>query len=207
MIGFALAASLLAGLQVAASEPDLPPASEVTLRHPIYRGLGVTAYLLEIPPGQGSQMHRHDRDMLTVFISGGRTTAVFEGSAPRTDALAPGTVRFRNAGFAHSTRNDDDMLFRAVLLEFDTPQGPRSDGSSPPRLFCTTGFCVDDEIVRPGAGTGGSRPRLFVPIAEIMVRDASGRRHRQPAGSIWAGRSGWTNAGSQPVRVISIAFR
>ena len=207
MIIFPLAAFLLVGLPGAASAPDLPPASEVTLRHQIYRGQGVTAFLLEIPPGQGSQMHRHDRDLLTVFLTGGRTTAVFEGSAPVTDALAAGTVRYRTAGFAHSTRNDDLMVFRALLLEFDTPQGPRLDGTGPSQTFCTTGFCVDDRIVAAGTAMGGSGPRLFVPIADVIVREASGRRHGQAAGTIWAGPGDWTNAGTLPVRMVSITFR
>ena len=207
MMDFALAALLLASLPGAASEPDIAPASEVTLRHQIYRGHGITAYLLEIPPGQGSQMHRHDKDILTIFLTGGRTTAVFEGSAPTTDALAAGTVRYRTAGFAHSTRNDDRTDFRALLLEFDTPQGPRLAGTGPSQTFCTTGFCVDDMIVAPGIAMGGSGPRLFVPIANTIVREASGRRHEQAAGSIWAGPGDWTNAGSVPVRMISVTFR
>ena len=85
MTQIGLAYCLAAGILGASSQIAVPPASEVTLRRQIYRGEGVTAYLLRIPPGQGTQMHRHDKDILTVFISGGRTTAVFEGSAPTTD--------------------------------------------------------------------------------------------------------------------------
>ena len=67
-------------------------------------------------------MHRHDKDLLTVFISDGRTTTVFEGSPARTDRLPLGTERFRSAGFAHSTRNDGPTDFRAVLLELYASQ-------------------------------------------------------------------------------------
>jgi len=162
---------------------------------------------LEIPPGQGTQMHRHDKDILTVFISGGRTTAVFEGAPARTDVTAAGAVRYRSAGFAHSTRNDDQRDFRAVLLEFDTPQGERSEGTGPTQLFCTKQFCVDDIHLQPGAALGGRGRSLFVPVENTMVRETSGRRHLQHPGSIWAGTPGWTNGGSEPARVISITFR
>src|SRR6187397_1344395 len=95
--------------KVVAQDRSIPLAAEVRLRHQIFRGHGVTAFLLQIPPGQGTQMHRHDKDLLTVFISGGRTTAVFEGLPPKTDTVASGEVRCRTAGFAHSTRNDGSV--------------------------------------------------------------------------------------------------
>src|SRR6185436_16493129 len=123
------AATFAAGASIATFQSPIPPASEVRLRHQIYRGHGVTAFLLQIPPGQGTQMHRHDKDLLTVFISGGRTTAVFEGSPPKTDTMAAATVRFRSAGFAHSMRNDGPTDFRTVLLEFDRSQGSLSPPS------------------------------------------------------------------------------
>lgn len=207
MTDLALAAFLVASVLSATPQPAIPPASEVTLRHEIYRGQGVTAYLLEIPPGQGSQMHRHDKDLLTVFISGGRTTAVFEGFPARTDALAAGTIRYRSAGFAHSTHNDERTAFRAVLLEFNDPQGPRSEGTGPPQVFCTTGFCVDDVTVAPGGKLGGSVSTLFVPVTDAMVRESSGRRHLQLPGSIWTGSGGWVNAGREPARIIAINLR
>ena len=47
-------------------------ADEVTLRHRIYGDARVTIFLLDIPPGQATLLHRHDRDMLAVFVNGGR---------------------------------------------------------------------------------------------------------------------------------------
>src|SRR4026208_1474293 len=51
------------------------PASEVKYRHPILETSRFTAYLLEIPPHHATLMHRHDRDILSVFVSGAKTTS------------------------------------------------------------------------------------------------------------------------------------
>ena len=50
-------------------------ADEVTLRHRIYGNERLAVFLLDIPPGQATLAHRHGRDMLSVFVSGGRTRA------------------------------------------------------------------------------------------------------------------------------------
>ena len=189
--------------KVVAQDRPIPLAAEVRLRHQILRGHGVTAFLLQIPPGQGTQMHRHDKDLLTVFISGGRTTAVFEGSPPKTDTVASGEVRYRTAGFAHSTRNDGSADFRTVLLEFDNPQGPSRPGAQG-GLFCTDRFCVYDLTVQPGERLAGEGSAFFVPLGETVIRDPSGHRHLQPDGSIWWGRYGWTNEGVHAARAIAI---
>ncbi|MBA3887471.1 MAG: hypothetical protein H0X67_17325 [Acidobacteria bacterium] len=80
-------------------------ADEVTLRHKIYGNERVTVFLLDIPPGQATMAPRHGRDMLSVFVSGGRTRASFNGAPTVEDTFAAGDVRFRFAGFTHSTEN------------------------------------------------------------------------------------------------------
>jgi len=202
VLGAAFAAVLSAG-----PANVIPPASEVIYRHEIYRDADVTGYMLDIPPGRGTQMHRHDKDILTIFISGGRTTAVFEGFGATSDALPAGTVRYRTAGFAHSTRNDDRQPFRAVILEFDASQGARTEGAAAPQLFCTKGFCVNDATLQPGSTLAGERRSLFIAVENLAVREVSGVRRSQPAGTVWTGPNGWTNDGRKPARVISIAFR
>ena len=150
-------------------------------------------------------MHRHDKDLLTVFISGGRTTAVFEGEAPKTDTFVLGVVRYRRAGFAHSTRNDGSSDFRAVLLEFDHPQGPSQGGGSGD-LFCTDRFCVHEFTIAPGASLAGKGEAFFVPLGNTIVSD-SGRQHSHPDGTIWRGRYGWINSGAGTARVMAITPR
>ena len=107
-------------------------ADEVTLRHRIYGDGRVTIFLLDIPPGLATVLHRHDRDMLSVFVNGGRTRASFNGGAPVEDSFTPGDVRFRSAGFTHSTENIGAERFLSVIFEFVDSQGPRAGPLSPP---------------------------------------------------------------------------
>ena len=152
--------------QSASSSGDPMPASEVKYRHPVLETSRFIAYLLEIPPNHATLMHRHDRDILSVFVSGAKTTSSFYGREPVTDALPSGESRFREAGFTHATRNDDSVVFRSVILEFAQPQGAvraRSDEQrycnegSPTacvmekQQLCTEGFCVTEIRMAPGA--------------------------------------------------------
>jgi len=142
-------------------------ADEVALRHRIYGDGRVTVFLLDIPPGQATLLHRHDRDMLSVFVNGGRTRASFNGAAPVEDSFTPGDVRFRSAGFTHSTENIGAERFLSAIFEFVDSQGPRASATRPAThlcnpdnqiacvdekpLFCTSKFCVDDVMMAPQA--------------------------------------------------------
>ena len=127
-----------------------PPisADEVTLRHRIYGDGRVTIFLLDIPPGQAALQHRHDRDMLSVFVNGGRTRASFNGAAPVEDSFTAGDVRFRSGGFTHSTENIGTDRFLSVIFEFADSQGPRESATRPPRTSAI-------RIARPPASMSG----------------------------------------------------
>ena len=114
-------------------------ADEVTLRHRIYGDGQVTIFLLDIPPGQATLLHRHDRDMLSVFVNGGRTRASFNGAAPVEDSFTPGDVRFRSAGFTHSTENIGAVRFLSVIFEFVDSQGPRASADSARHAYLQSG--------------------------------------------------------------------
>jgi hypothetical protein len=77
-----VAALLLLGVMAAAQQTLPMPAAEVTLRKEICQDARVRVFLLDIPPGRATLLHRHDRDMLSVFVTGGKTRAVFNGGAP-----------------------------------------------------------------------------------------------------------------------------
>ena len=170
-------------------------ADEVTLRHRVYGDARVTIFLLDIPPGQATVLHRHDRDMLSVFVNGGRTRASFNGAAPVEDSFTPGDVRFRSAGFTHSTENIGTDRFLSVIFEFVDSQGPRESAARPTThicspdnqtacvdekpLFCTSKFCVDDLImapraVRPAGGATNAGSSLRYPTTH------SARTFREP---------------------------
>src|SRR5919198_6248021 len=98
MTGTAVALLLLCGMAAAQNRAPIPDA-EVPQRKEIFRNAHVIASLLELAPGEATPMHQHDRDMLTVFASGGQTRHMIYGHRVVKDRIAPGMVRFRSAGF------------------------------------------------------------------------------------------------------------
>jgi uncharacterized RmlC-like cupin family protein len=208
-------------------------ADEVTLRHKIYGDGRVTIFLLDIPPGQATLLHRHDRDMLSVFVNGGRTRASFNGAAAEEDSFTPGDVRFRSAGFSHSTENIGTDRFLSVIVEFVDSQGSRASAIRPATrvcnpdgrtgcvderpLFCTSKFCVDDLMMAPRA----VRPAGAVTNDQILVavsgytfsEDIPGNApavHTRKSGEIEPIAAGparrWTNAGD-PAHLVVVTVR
>jgi len=213
------------------SDDSIPPASEVKYRHPILETGRFIAYLLEIPPQHATMMHRHDRDILTVFVSSAKTTSTFYGREPVTDAIPSGEIRFRAAGFTHATRNEDSVVFRAVLLEFAQPQGAVQTQSDEQRYcnegsptacatekqkLCTEGFCVSEIRMAPGAirkttARAGSYAIIAVNDFELSVGaqdPASAREYR--AGDIQyfeSASSSWKNSGRTEAHLALVSFR
>ena len=208
-------------------------ADEVTLRHRIYGDGRVTIFLLDIPPGQATVLHRHDRDMLSVFVNGGRTRASFNGAAPVEDSFTPGDVRFRSAGFTHSTENIGTERFLSVIFEFVDSQGPRASAIRPAThicnpgsqtacvdekpLFCTSKFCVDDLTMGPHAvrpADGVRKDQILVAVSDYTFsEDTPGTAaavHTRKSGEIEAMAAGparrWTNAGD-PAHLVVVTVR
>ena len=208
-------------------------ADEVTLRHRIYGDGRVTIFLLDIPPGQATVLHRHDRDMLSVFVNGGRTRASFNGAAPVEDSFTPGDVRFRSAGFTHSTENIATDHFLSVIFEFVDSQGPRASATRPAThicnpgsqtacvdekpLFCTSKFCVDDLTMGPHAvrpADGVRKDQILVAVSDYTFsEEAPGNApavHTRKSGEIEPVAAGparrWTNAGD-PAHLVVVTVR
>ena len=96
--------------------------------------------------------------MLSVFVSGGRTRASFNGAPTVEDTFAIGDVRFRSVGFTHSIENLGTQRFTSVIVEFASSPGERMPSTLPATrscnpgsttafvdvtsLFCTGQFCV-----------------------------------------------------------------
>jgi hypothetical protein len=208
-------------------------ADEVTLRHRIYGDGRVTIFLLDIPPGQATLLHRHDRDMLSVFVNGGRTRASFNGASPVEDSFTPGDVRFRSAGFTHSTENTGTDRFLSLIFEFVDSQGQRESATRPathvcnpdsqiacvdeqPR-FCTSRFCVDDVTMAPHAvrpAGGATNDRILVAVSGYTFsEDNPGTAavvHTRKSGEIEPMAAGparrWTNAGD-PAHLVVVTVR
>jgi hypothetical protein len=189
--------------------------------------------LLDIPPGQATVLHRHDRDMLSVFVNGGRTRASFNGAAPVEDSFTPGDVRFRSAGFTHSTENIATDRFLCVIFEFVDSQGARASATRPAThicnpggqtacvdekpLFCTSKFCVDDLTMGPHAvrPAGGVREdQILVAVSDYTFsEEAPGDAaavHTRKSGEVEPAAAGparrWTNAGD-PAHLVVVTVR
>ena len=210
---------------------DPIPASEVKYRHPILETSRFIAYLLEIPPHHATLMHRHDRDILSVFVSGAKTTSTFPGREPVTDAIPSGESRFRAAGFTHATRNDDSVVFRSVILEFAQPQGAvraQSDeqhycneGSpaacvTEKQQLCTEGFCVTEIHMAPGAIRKTSDPAASYAMISVNNCELSvgghdlASMHAYRVGDIRyfeSASNSWKNSGQAEAHVVLVTFR
>jgi hypothetical protein len=217
--------------QSTSSSDEPMPASEVKYRHPVLETSRFIAYLLEIPPHHATLMHRHDRDILTVFVSGAKTTSTFQGREPVTDAIPSGESRFRPAGFTHSTRNEDAVVFRALILEFSQPQGatraqgdeqrycnegsPTACVTEKPQL-CTEGFCVTEIRMAPGAirkAPARAASYAIVPVNDCKLSvDAQGTAsvHTYRVGDIQyveSASDSWKNSGQAEAHVVLVNFR
>jgi uncharacterized RmlC-like cupin family protein len=185
-----LAAVLLMLSAVCAGQMSAPiPDSEVPQRKEILHNHRVTASLLELAPLEATPMHQHDRDMLVVFVSGGRTRNTVFGHKPATDKMAVGEVRFLNAGYAHASQNEGAGPFRVVIVEFADPQGKleqigttshycNSDGTNAcvdeKSLFCTAKICVEDVSMAPGAVTSKhshATDHMLVAVSDYELTD------------------------------------
>lgn len=221
---------------VASAAPQRPPipASEVTLRKEIHRDPRVTIFLLNIPPGHATMLHRHDRDMLSVFVTGGTTRAVFNDAAPVDDTFAVGDVRFRSAGFTHSTENLGAENFLSVIFEFTQPQGQRVTVNRPPTrrcatddqtacveekpILCATGFCIDDVSMAPRAvkEEGPSEAdRIFVAVSDYTLSEQREGRpvvtHARKTGDVQSVPAGerrrWLNTATTTGRYMIVTLR
>ena len=217
--------------QSTSSSDDPIPASEVKYRHPVLETSRFIAYLLEIPPHHATLMHRHDRDILSVFVSGAKTTSTFHGREPVTDAIPSGESRFRAAGFTHATRNDDSVVFRAVILEFAQPQGAVRAQSDEQRYcnegsptacviekqqLCTEGFCVTEIRMAPGAiRKASARAASYAMIAVNNCELSVGAHdlasvHAYRVGDIQyfeSASNSWKNSGQAEAHLVLVNFR
>ena len=209
-------------------------ALEVKYLKRILKNDRVSVYLLEIPPGHASLMHRHDTDILSIFMAGGETRGTIHGKPPREDRFTVGEVRFRPVGFTHSTENIGANVFRSVILEFNSSMGaikpakPRDARYCNPGsetacvaekyLLCTAGFCVKEITVEPGAvwlNSDHASDQMLIAVSDYRFsyqrkgKTAHGRRLKSGEVQYLTGGSArqWKNALNAPARIIDVVFR
>src|SRR3954462_2472998 len=116
------AAALLFCVAVVAQNAPVPSDSDPANKK-IFDNSRVRAFLTELPPGGATQMHRHERDYLTVFLSDEHFTRTSPGQPPAQENLHAGFARMGKAGATHAVHNDAKTPFRAATVEFADAQG------------------------------------------------------------------------------------
>jgi quercetin dioxygenase-like cupin family protein len=189
--------------------------------------------LLELAPQEATPMHKHDRDMLVVYVSGGHTENTILGHAPAADKMTTGEVRFINAGYTHAVKNESAVPFRAVIVEFADPQGKMEQTGTTSHycnpgsttacvvekgLFCTTKVCVEDVTIAPGAVTTKhthATDHALVAISDYELTDqVEGKgtvMHTRKSGEVEFTAAGithqLTNTGQTPAHFTVIVWR
>lgn len=106
------------------SPPPSPPAGYLSdpLHRWAFENQYVRVYDVRIPPGAGSEFHRHAYDQVTVFVSGGRVSTQFEGEPWRDPVtIEPRSVAFAPHGtkpITHRVRNEGATEYHVVLIQF-----------------------------------------------------------------------------------------
>jgi quercetin dioxygenase-like cupin family protein len=220
---------------IAAAQTPAPiPAAEVPQRKEIFHNDHINAFLVELKPNESTPMHVHDRDFLTVFVSGGQIRHTEFGHGPSNQNIPQGAVRFRNAGFAHATQNESPQAFRSVIVEFAQPQGktekvgtknshycnPGSETACVEEkyLFCTAKVCVEDVTMGAGAVSikhSHTTDHMLVAVSDYQLTDqveGKGKMVRTK----WAGEVEYipagithqlTNTGRGAARFIVVVWR
>lgn len=219
---------------VCAGQASAPiPDSEVPQRKQILQNHRVTVSLLELAPQDATPMHKHDRDMMAVFVSGGRTENTILGRTPAADKMTAGEVRFFNAGYTHAVKNKSAIPFRVVVVHFEDPQGKMertgttshycNAGSTTAcvdekELFCTTKVCVEDVTIAPRAVTTKhthATDHALVAISDYELTDQvegkSTIMHTRKSGEVEFTPAGithqLTNTGQTPAHFTVIIWR
>lgn len=231
---FAFFAVLLGS--IAAFAQDASPAkSDIgSVRKQILKNDRVTVYEVNIPVGQSIAKHRHEHDVLAVYISGGTTKTSTNDQAPVTNKYAAGDVRYRPAPFSHAVQNTGKEAMRIVDVEFADPQGlqekppiKKSHYCNPGSkeacvteeyLLCTPKFCAEDVTMGPGAMSSKhthDTEHMLIGITDYKLDDdttGKGVIHRSvKSGGVEYLPAGithvLTNTSNSTVRFIAIIFK
>jgi quercetin dioxygenase-like cupin family protein len=223
---------LLCAAAAAQSAPTPPTTGGVAERKEIFKNNRVRASFVSLGPGEFTTMHKHDRDWVTVFLSGDRIQQSLPTRELSKTKIETGEVRFRKAGLIHATRNVGTAPFKAVIVEFNDPQGESKDinkksqtcapGSKAcveeKELFCTDKVCVEDVEMAPGSVTlrhSHATDHMLVAVSDYELTDeveGKGtivRRHKSgeveyiPAGITHR----LTNTGGAPARFTVIIWK
>ena len=207
-------------------------ASEVPQLKEIFKNNRVSVSRLDLPAGDATPMHKHDRDMVTVVVSGDRIQQTLSGKKPTSDKPESGDVKFKSAGLVHATKNVGSVPYVAVAVAFLDAQGKvknvgkKSHTCAPDKdacveekeLFCTEKVCVEDVVMAPQSMSvkhSHSTDHMLIAISDYQLTDevegkgtvvrshTSGEIEYIPAGITHQLK----NTGSQPAHFAVILWK
>lgn len=164
------------------------PESQLPHHLDLLKNSKVDVSLLTLAPGESVPMHKHERDFVAVFTTGGHVEPTVLGQKPTSEKVEAGEVRFRNAGVTHSMKNAGTSPLKAVMVEFADPQGKKkiigkkSQTCVPGtkkcleenELFCTDKVCVEEVKMEPGSVTvqhSHATDHLLIAVSDYELTD------------------------------------
>lgn len=85
--------------------------------HLVFENDRVRVFRVEIPPGQETLLHRHERPFVTVALGEAQVRDQRLGGEPAIKGWEAGQSGFAEGGFAHSVHNLGSEPFQAVVVE------------------------------------------------------------------------------------------
>src|SRR5205085_270889 len=107
---------------VATAQQATPIADrDVPQRKELLSNRHVVVSTVQLAPQEATPLHRHERDFISVYVSGGSVRVTLPGSKPAADKLTWGEVRYHQAPFVHATQNVGPGPFRVTFIDFADP--------------------------------------------------------------------------------------
>lgn len=222
------------GIAAAAPSQAPVPADQEPMHRLFFSNEHVHALRVEIPPQEASQLHRHDRDALVVWLVDSTFSSMEPGKPPQQFTRKRGEAQMTKAGLVHSVRNDGNAGFRTTVVEFMAPQGEIKQLTSKPSrycnpnsktacvteryLFCTAKVCVSEVEMGPGAVTmkhSHSTDHLVIAVSDLEMKDwIEGRpaavERSQTGGEVLFVDAGITHQlanGPKPAHMIVVSWK
>lgn len=218
---------LLAAL---AAAPEVEIASE-PLHHLVLENEYVRVFLVEVPPGVTTLLHRHRHDYVFVVLGDSHVSNEVADKPAVELKFADGETRFTPGNFAHAARNLSDKPFRNVTIEIMQDEKLRTapspwpmeggDKESPGArikvLSTRDGVRLSANELEPGATIPSHHhdgPHLLVAITDLEVRSDVDGMGPMP-GRFKSGEVKWlpggythtlTNVGKSAARFVTVEF-
>jgi hypothetical protein len=109
-------------------EPAVLPLASEPHHHLALHNAYVNVYEVEVAPGDGVSLHRHDTDAIGLSLSDSLVTVHFPGKPEVKQKLTNGQIRLQARGYVHSTSVEGDTPFRNVTVELLKPQTKERNG-------------------------------------------------------------------------------